>query len=164
MFFKTNDFYVDLIKNEDLNEVIEVYNSNKHFLINHMDKDKITNEWIINELESMKKVGFFSCKIVDVNSEKIIGVIDFKIEHETYLSLLMIHSDFKNKGFGKLLFKSFEEYAKSLKSKCIRIDVVTNYDDSVLNFWSKNGFTKFKNVTLNWTGKDLPATTMKKVL
>ncbi|AFK86374.1 MULTISPECIES: GNAT family N-acetyltransferase [Thermoanaerobacterium] len=164
MFFGLKGFYIDSVENKDLNEVVEVYNSNKHFLLSHMDKEKVTKEWILQELESMKEVGFHSCKIVEISSEKIIGVMDFKVGKETYLSLLMIHNDFKSKGFGKLIFRAFEEYAKSQRSKCIRIDVVTNYDNSVLDFWIKNGFTKFKNVELNWTGKILPAITMKKNL
>jgi len=162
MFFESKGFYVDLVKNKDSNEVVEVYNSNKHFLVSHMDKEKVTNEWILQELESMIEVGFYSCKIVEISSGKIIGVMDFKVGEETYLSLLMIHNDFKNKGFGKLIFQAFEGYVKSLKSKCIRIDVVTNYDNSVLDFWTKNGFIKYKDMELNWTGKILPAVTMKK--
>ncbi len=164
MFFQSKSFYVDLLENKDLNEVVKIYNSNKHFLVTHMDKEKITNEFIFQELESMKEVGFYSCKIVEISSEKIIGVMDFKVGKETYLSLLMIHNDFKNKGLGKLIFQGFEEYAKSLKSKYIRIDVVTNYENSVLDFWIENGFIKFKNVELNWTGKFLPAVIMKKNL
>lgn len=164
MIFESKGFYIDLIENKDFNDIVEVYNSNKHFLVNHMNKEKITNEWILEELESMKEVGFSSCKIVEIASGKIMGVMDFKIAEETYLSLLMIHNDFKSKGFGKLIFQAFEGYAKSLKSKCIRIDVVTNYDNSVLDFWIKNGFIKFKDVELNWTGKILPAVIMKKSL
>ena len=164
MFFETKDFYVDLVENKDLNEVVKVYNSNKHFLVKHMDKEKITNEFIFQELESMKEVGFYSCKIVDISSGNIMGIMDFKVGEETYLSLLMIHNDFKSKGFGKLIFQAFEEYVKSLKSKCIRIDVVTNYENSVLDFWIKNGFIKFKDIELNWIGKILPAITMKKSL
>lgn len=164
MFFESNAFYVDLVENKDLNEIVEVYNSNKDFLIKHMDKEKITNEFIFQELESMKEVGFYSCKIVEISSEKIMGVIDFKVGEETYLSLFMIHNDFKSKGFGNLIFQAFEEYVKSLKSKCIRIDVVTNYENSALDFWIKNGFIKFKDVELNWIGKILPAVIMKKTL
>lgn len=33
MVFKSKGFYVDFVENEDLDEIIEVYNSNKHFLI-----------------------------------------------------------------------------------------------------------------------------------
>lgn len=164
MIFESKDFYVDLVNNDDLNKIIEIYNSNKHFLVAHMDKEKITNQCIIKEIESMKVVRFYSCKIVEKNFGEIIGVMDFKLCEESYLSLLMIHNDFKGKGFGKQIIQALEEYVKSLKSKCIRIDVVTNYDSSVLGFWIKNGFVKFKDVELNWTGKKLPAVTMKKNL
>lgn len=164
MVFETKDFYVDLIENKDIDSVAEVYNSNRTFLIRHMDKEKITNEWVLQEIETMKEIGFYSCKIVEISSGKIIGVIDFKIEQETYLSLLIIHNDFKSKGLGKLIYQAFEEYAQSLKSKRIRIDVVTNYDNFVLDFWINNGFVKYKDVELNWTGKTLPAVIMKKNL
>lgn len=164
MIFGSRDFYVDNIDNGDLEKVLEVYNSNDHFLLNHMNTSKVTSEWILEELTSMKKAGFYSCKIVQRNSGKNIGIMDFKVGEETYLSLLMIHNDFKGNGIGKIIFQDFEQYTKSLKSRCIRIDVVTNYDNSVLDFWIKNGFVKFKDVELNWTGKILPAVTMKKYL
>lgn len=164
MIFESKDFYVDLVEKKDIDEIVEVYNSNKHFIINHMDKEKVTREWMLQELKSMKEAGFNSCKVVKKSSEKIIGVTDFNIDEEAYLSLLMIHSDYKGKGFGKMIFQMLEKYVKTLSSKCIRIDVVTSYDDSVLNFWIKNGFNKFKDVELNWAGKILSAVTMKKKL
>lgn len=164
MIFQLKDFYVSLVENKDLNKIIDVYNSNKNFLINHMHKEKVTSKWMLQELEPMKEFGFYCCKIVEISSEKIIGIMDFKIGEETYVSLLMIHNDYKSKGFGKLIFQAFEEYAKSLKSKYVRIDIVNNYDDSVLNFWIKNGFIKFKDVELNWAGKILPVITMNKSL
>lgn len=92
MIFETKGFYVDLVEKKDLNDIVEVYNSNKHFLIAHMDTDNIKHEWLFKELESMKKVDFYSCKVVEKISDKIIGVIDFKLGEETYLSLLMIHN------------------------------------------------------------------------
>lgn len=164
MIFETKNLYVGRVNHGDLNEVIEIFNSNKRFLATHMDKEKITNQWMIEEIESMKEIGFCSGKIVEKSSGRIIGVMDFKVGEESYLSLLMIHNDFKGKGFGKLIFQAFEEYAKSQKSKCIRIDVVTHYDSSVLDFWINNGFVKFNNIELNWAGKKLPAVIMKKNL
>lgn len=154
----------DIVESRDIKEILGVYNSNDHFLINHVDTNKVTSEWIHRELKEMRDVGFNSYKIVETRTGKIIGIADFKLDVETYLSLLMIHSDFQGNGFGKLIFQGFEEYAKSFRSKCIRIDVVTNYDNSVLNFWVNNGVVKFKDVQLNWTGKFLPAITMKKFL
>jgi len=164
MLFQTKDFYVDIIDNKDLNEIVEIYNSNKNFLLSHMNMENITGQWVIEEIESMKKAGFYSCKIVDIPLGKMIGIIDFKIGKETYLSLLVIHKDLKCRGYGKLILHAFEEYAKTLKSQYIRIDVVTNYDSSVLDFWIKNKFIKFEEVELNWVGKILPAVSMKKYL
>jgi len=164
MLFQTKDFYIEIIDNKDSNKIVEIYNSNKKFLLSHMNMENVTVQWVIEEIESMKKVGFYSCKIVEILSGKTIGIIDFKIGEETYLSLLMIHKDFKCRGYGKLILHAFEEYAKTLKSKSIRIDVVTNYDSSVLDFWIKNKFIRFEEVELNWAGKILSAVTMKKYL
>jgi GNAT superfamily N-acetyltransferase len=164
MIFETEGFYIDLVENADINDVVEVYNSNRNFLQNHVGTDKITKEWILDEIESMRKVDFYSCKIVEKNSGKLIGIIDFKIGEETYLSILMLHKDYKRKGLGVLIYQALEGYAKSEKSKCMRIDVVTGYDDAVLDFWMKNGFEKIKEIELNWTDKILPAVVMKKNL
>ncbi|NYB75476.1 GNAT family N-acetyltransferase [Sedimentibacter hydroxybenzoicus DSM 7310] len=164
MFFELKDFCIDLVESKDLDEIAEVYNSNKQFLKSHMNRERVTNEWILQELESMKKSGFYSCKIVEIKSGEIIGIIDFKAGEEVYLSLLMLKDNFKGKGFGNLIFQYFEEYAKSQKSKCIRIDVVTDYDNSVLDFWINNGFAKVEDIELNWTEKILPAVVMRKYI
>lgn len=164
MIFESKEIYIDLVENVDIYDIVGVYNSNKNFLLNHMNTDNIKYEWMLKELESMKKSNFYSYKVVKKDSNKIIGIIDFKIDYETYLSLLMIHSNYKNRGLGKLIYQAVEEYVKLLKSKYIRIDVVTNYDNSVLDFWIKRGFVKFKNIELNWAEKILPAIIMKKSL
>lgn len=112
----------------------------------------------------MKNEGFSSCKIVEKNSNKIIGFIDFKLEKETYLSLLMINNNLRNQGIGKIVYELFEMYIKSCNSNKLRIDVVTNYDKNVLDFWTKNGFENIESITLNWNEKVLPAVVMKKDL
>lgn len=62
MIFETEDFYVDLVDNQDLNDVVEVYNSNRYFLNNHLGTDKVTYEWILKELEFMKNLIFILVK------------------------------------------------------------------------------------------------------
>ncbi|AFS79475.1 acetyltransferase, GNAT family [Gottschalkia acidurici 9a] len=164
MLFRSKKLYVDLVDNKDLYRITEVYNSSKKFLISHTNYDSVRNEWIYEEIESMKKIGFHCCKIVEISSQKLIGIMDFKIDKETYLSLLIIHNDYKNKGFGKEIFHALEIYAKSLRSDSIRIDVVTNYDNYVLDFWTKIGFIKIKDIELKWAGKTLCGDMMKKIL
>lgn len=112
----------------------------------------------------MKNEGFYSCKIVQKNSNEIVGIIDFKVDKETYLSLLMINSNLKGQGIGIKVYELFEMYIKSSNSTSLRIDVVTNYDKRVLDFWIKNGFKSIENITLNWNKKLLPAVVMKKNL
>ncbi|WP_407655162.1 GNAT family N-acetyltransferase [Alicyclobacillus dauci] len=164
LIFESKDLYIGLVKPIDIDDVVKLYNSNTHFLENHMRSNQVKFRWVVNELESMRNAGFCSCKVVEKDSGKIIGIIDFKVDQETYLSLLMIHRDYKDKGFGTQVYRAFEEYAKSRQSKYIRLDVVVGYSSHVLNFWTSNGFVKFEDTTLNWTGVILPAVTMKKKL
>jgi ribosomal protein S18 acetylase RimI-like enzyme len=112
----------------------------------------------------MKDEGFYSCKVVQKKSNKIVGLIDFKVDKEAYLSLLMIDNSFRGQGIGLRIYELFEMYIKSCKSSSIRLDVVTNYDRHVLGFWLKNGFKSIENITLNWNEKVLPAVVMKKDL
>lgn len=164
MHFENEDYYIDLVNDNDLVNIVELYNSNKNFLINHIGMESITITWLINELNIMKKEGFYSCKIIQKSTKDIIGLIDFKIGKETYLSLLMLNGYYRGNGKGKEIFSLLENYIKSKNSSTIRIDVVTNYDENVLNFWSKNGFTITEKITLNWNNKELPAVIMKKIL
>ncbi|GMA64152.1 hypothetical protein GCM10025859_45920 [Alicyclobacillus fastidiosus] len=162
MIFESENLYVCPTEMADVDSVVEVYNSNTLFLENHMNTQQVTFEWVTEELESMGKAGFCSCKAVDKSSRKIVGVIDFKIDQESYVSLLMVHKEYENMGFGKQIYQAFEDYAKSRESKRIRLDVVTGYSDKVLNFWVGNGFEKFEDIKLNWTGVTLFAVTLKK--
>lgn len=162
--FQVKGYCVDFVKEEDLPEVVAVYNSNREFLLAHMDQEIVTEEWAKEEFRAMDEIGFNSCKIMENSSGKIIGVMDFRLGKETYLSLMMLHKDYRGNGLGNLIFQAFEEYVKAHNSKAIRIDVVTNYDSSVLDFWVKKGFVAGDVVGLNWTGKLLPALTLRKNL
>lgn len=164
MIFETVDFYIELVKLDDISDVINVYDSNPDFLERHMDKTYITEDWLKSEIKEMHRIGFNACKIVDKAKGKIIGVLDFKVAEESYLSLLMLHNDCKSNGYGTSIYKNFEDYVKSKGSRCIRIDVVNDDNDRVMDFWIRNGFERFQDVKLNCTGKELSAVTMKKFL
>ena len=164
MLFCTKDYIVDLISDEDTEDILNVYNSNPHFLVKHMDKESVTKEWILSEYRDMKEKAFLSCKIIEKCTHKVIGIIDFKTGQETYLSLLMLLDDYKNNGIGKIVYQGLEEYVRSKSSKSLRIDVVVDYDKSIYDFWLRNGFKRYREVTLNCPGKSLSAVIMKKVI
>lgn len=164
MIFEGDGFYVDLIGDDDFGEITSVYNSNKGFLARHIGKCIVTEDWVKSEVDCMRKLHFSYCKIVESSTGKLAGIIEFKIEKETYLSLLMLNSEYKSKGCGIEVYKAFEKYAKERGSLCIRIDVVAGYNDKVYSFWRRNGFMEFKNAKLKWGKKILPAVIMKKSL
>ncbi|MCF6094933.1 GNAT family N-acetyltransferase [Microaerobacter geothermalis] len=162
MIFETDNFMISTVEEKDIEDVLEIYNSNTEFLQKHMDRSEITIEWLKEELEEMKRAGFNSYKMIEKSAGKTFGILDIKIAEESYLSLLMIHNDYKDKGYGKEIYTKIEDYIKTSTSKSIRIDVVTDYNRKVENFWERNGFKKVGYVELNWTGKRLPAVTMRK--
>ncbi|SHK21883.1 GNAT family N-acetyltransferase [Tepidibacter formicigenes] len=163
MIFETLNTYVDFVEDIDFKDILDIYNSNKEFLKAHMDKEKVDIKWLEFEINEMKKIGFYSCKIKDKNTLETVGLLDFGMKEECYLSLLMIHNEYKNKGYGKEVYKGLEEYLND-KVSSIRIDVVTDYNKDVLKFWKLNGFEVKDEIKLNWAGKDLPAVLMKKYL
>jgi len=60
-------------------------------------------------------------------------------------------------GIGKELYFGFEEFTRSHNSKRIRIDVVTDYDETSLGFWLKNGYIIEEEIILSWGEKMLSA-------
>ncbi len=117
---------------------------------------------MLDEIDSMKAAGFISAKIVEKTSEQIIGLLDFTLDDEIYLSLLMIHKNYSSKGFGQQVCQALECYAKLTGSSSIRLDVVTGYTNRVLNFWIAVGYDVVEECVLSWHAVSLPAVTMKK--
>lgn len=161
MIFKSGKYEVDSIEKYDIKDIVEIYNSNRKFLKSHMNVDSVDIEWAEKEIQEMKEAGFQSVKIVDAEILKTVGFIDFKTSKEAYLSLMMIHGELKGKGIGKSVCRELEKHLLSEGCESIRIDVVTGYDDSVLEFWKKNGFEKTEDIRLNWNGNQLSAYTLQ---
>ena len=93
------DCKFDMATKNDIDKVLEIYNSNSDFLEKHLGASRVSKEFIANEMEEMKKIGFRS--FVIKNSEgNTVGICDFKIAEEVYLSLLMIDGKQKRNGLG----------------------------------------------------------------
>lgn len=149
---------------DNVGRIVEIYNSNIRFLENHLDSSQIDAMFIHNEMAEMKSVGFLSCVITEEKSGQIVGIVDYKPENEVYLSLMMLHADFQNKGKGSEIYKIFEENMIHQKKSSIRIDVVNDYGGNVMPFWEKLGFQSEKEIQLTWGNKTSSAVVMKKSL
>lgn len=162
--FETEKYYVAGIDNDDISVITEIYNSDKHFLKIHLSKESVNWQWVAGEYQNMRAINFYSCKISDKQTKKIVGFMDFKIAEETYLSLIMLRKEFRSLGIGSQIISRFEEYAKSRGGKRIRIDVAADSGSSVLNFWKSTGYVRDKEITLTWDGNSFAAVRMIKDL
>lgn len=134
-----NQEYIFIPFTEDKSkEVIEIYNSNPDFLQHHLAVKEVQEDFIAEEQEEMKEAGFQTMLVSNRNGH-IIGLCDFRVEKETYLSLLMLDG-----------------------VQRIRIDVVSDYEGSPYGFWSKLGFRKVSPIEIEWGGNKLEAIVMKK--
>lgn len=146
-----HNYKFDMITINDIDKILDIYNSNTSFLTNHMGTPTISKEFIVKEIEEMKNIGFNSL-VIKNNENNIVGICDFKMADEVYLSLLMIDAKQKRKGLGSEIYNQLEQILKSKNAKRIRIDVVYDYEDNVVGFWEKQGFIYCEKVQLEWNG------------
>lgn len=164
MLLQTKHYFIDSITSNDYDEIVDLYNTNTDFLEKHLNVSQISRDWLESEINTMKEMNFITCKIIDSISGRIVGVFDYLPDTEAYLSILILHKDCKGKGAGSEFLESLLIYLKSINSLSLRIDVVTGYNNAVLNFWLKHGFQIFDEIQINWNNKILPAVAMRKNL
>ncbi len=151
------------VNQKDVCKIVDIYNSNKNFLKNHIGISKVSKEFIFNEIEEMKNIGFTSYTIKD-NKDEIVGLCDFKIEDEVYLSLLMIDAKLKRNGIGQAIYNELERIFKYNNASGIRIDVVYGYEDNAIGFWKKQGFISGEKIELEWNSYKSKAIKMYKTI
>lgn len=148
----------------DITKIVEIYNSNIKFLVNHLGVEQVDEKFIDKEIMDMKKSNFLSCVIIDLKTDEIIGVLDYKPDITVYLSLIMVHSKFQGKEVGNTIYKNFEQLMLQSQKESIRIDVVNDYTDNVIGFWTKQDFIAQKEIQLQWGDKKFKALVMTKSL
>ena len=159
-----NSYCIRKVTNDDVCKIVEMYNSNEKFLLNHLGYKSIDDSFINRELVEMETDDFLSCIITDVQTGDIIGVIDYKPDTTVYLSLILIDKKYHRKGIGTLVYRFFEEEMLRSGKQSIRIDVVNDYDGNAVDFWKKQDFIPHKQIKLNWGNKQLNALVMLKAL
>lgn len=158
------NFYIRELNPNDYKRVVEIYNSNREFLLNHLGVEVVEEAFISDEAVTMEKVGFRSCVIVNEEMQTVQGVLDYKPDEEVYLSLLMLAAESQGKSIGKKIYSLFESKMMKEKRASIRIDVVNDYPRNVVPFWEKLGFAGNETITLEWGNKKSNAVVMRKSL
>ncbi|MGM9875902.1 MAG: GNAT family N-acetyltransferase [Bacilli bacterium] len=73
-----------------------------------------------------------------INNDEI-DTYDFKCPKRGRISELVVSSNVRNKGYGKILLNAMEEYLYNQGCKNILIGVFS-YNDKAINFYEKNGY------------------------
>ena len=148
----------------DVEAIVQIYNSNWIFLINHLGRDSVNRSFILSEQEEMKTLNFISCVIIDGNVNKIVGVLDYKPDETVYLSIMLLDKQIQGNGVGRFIYELFEKKMIDMKRCAIRIDVVDTYKGNASDFWKKQGFAAEEKVLLKWGEKESSAVVMRKKL
>lgn len=88
----------------DVDAIVQIYNSNRLFLTNHLGRSSVTRSFILSEQETMKTMDFISCVIVDERVNKIAGVLDYKPDETVYLSIMMLDRQIQGSGVGRFIY------------------------------------------------------------
>ena len=115
---------------QDVQRITEIYNSNTEFLLHHLGRERVDRHFIAREMEEMRRVGFLSCVLVERESGRCVGVLDYRPGACVYLSLLMLDAALRGKGFGTACYGCLEETVRRQGASSVRIDVVEGYPGS----------------------------------
>ena len=100
---------------QDVQRITEIYNSNTEFLLHHLGRERVDRHFIAREMEKMRRVGFLSCVLVERESGRCVGVLDYRPGACVYLSLLMLDAALRGKGFGTACYGCLEEIVRRLQ-------------------------------------------------
>ena len=122
-----------------------ILDDSNYKLIKDLQQDIYTRNWNEGEIEHLLKKGGGQGLIIYL-SKKPIGYCFFRnLVDEAEVLSLEIKSQYRNKGFGLLLFKKVELYFADKKiCKCF-LEVNKN-NNLAINFYKKIGFVYIKNI------------------
>ena len=157
-------YYIRKATTDDIKDIVAIYNSNAKFLIHHLGVSAIDDFFIQREMSEMEALHFLSCVIIDTQTKTIIGILDYKPDSTVYLSLVMLDARLHGRGIGTVVYRLFEDTMIKEGKQTIRIDVVNDYKDNVVEFWRRQGFAEQSTIRLQWGEKLSNAFVMLKSL
>lgn len=84
----------------DTDAVLDIYNSNPDFLLHHLDLERVDAAFLRQEQKEMRKRAFLPVSSLGRRTGLPVGVLDYRPGDCAYLSLLMLHRDYRGVGLG----------------------------------------------------------------
>lgn len=145
------------VTEENLDQLLPVYNSNPFFNHLSLQKSKVDREFLLEELEENKMFDIHYERIISlIDTHEIVGVAHWIIEnpndHKPWLGLLIIHQAMQNKGYGREFIEVLISWLKENGFSSLRLGVLKD-NTPVLPFYHSLNFTIVKEVTTDKHGQ-----------
>lgn len=153
------------LREANINDLNSIRLLNKKLFLEEFERyDKTINcEWPLSEegnnFYTERILGPNGCAFVLIENEKIIGYLVGSLSKDEFyrcinnfaeLDDMFILPEYRNKGYGGMLYEEFIRWCKSKNVKCLKV-LVTAKNKEAIQFYKKKGFEDH-NVTLE---KDL---------
>ncbi|KGX83101.1 GNAT family N-acetyltransferase [Pontibacillus marinus] len=126
---------------------INIMNSNPSYNLISKNKSTINLQDIRSEYEESNKLN--TTRLFIKQDDNYIGLVDCCLNNPSdnfpWISLFVIHKEFQGKGKSVEAYYGFEELIKNKNKEKLRL-AVHKENESGVSFWSKLGYTSFKEV------------------
>ncbi|MDG5471218.1 GNAT family N-acetyltransferase [Jeotgalibacillus sp. ET6] len=128
---------------------MDIMNSNPSYNLMSRNKATVHFQDVQDEYEESKRLN--TVRLLVKQNETYIGLVDYCLEnpsdHLPWISLFVIHSHNQGAGISAKVYRQLEQLIKQEGKDRLRLAVHKDNKMGV-RFWTKLGFTKFKEVTL----------------
>ncbi len=128
----------------------KIINSNTFFNLVSKDKEILSKEEILDEIEQSEKIGAHRYLIKE--KHEFIGILEYLLlnpnDQCTWLGLLLIENNLHLKGYGTKALELFYVLMKSQGINKIRIGVIAENTPAHI-FWQKHGFLEIRTTINN---------------
>lgn len=152
MIFVTEGFTIRKIYENDVDTIFRVYKDSEDFLLLGPEP-KASKDMVFKDIESSAKTGGIYCLILNKEEEEI-GIVDFipnmykENPRYGYISLIMIKSEYRNKGYGKKVVDLIEGIMqKQHQVEKVFVSIQENNAKGI-KFWERKGYKIFSEPEL----------------
>lgn len=140
---QTNTFTIGTVKKNDYPVILKIYEQSRDFL----SLGPISNasmEMVLKDIKHSKEEKGKYCGIWDLKGN-LMGIVDFvpllADGESSFLSLIIISVDYRDKGLGSKVVQALEQYLKTRYSVKRILSAVQTTNRKAICFWKKCGYT-----------------------
>ncbi len=139
VILQTNEFILRTVEKIDFPAILRVYKQSEDFLLLG-PKPKASMKMVLNDIKHSKEEKGKYCGIWDLKGS-LLGIVDFvpllEDKESSFLSLIMISADYRDKGLGSKVIKVLEQYLTMKYSIKRILSAVQTNNEKAIRFWRR---------------------------